>query len=165
MNLVKGKIRHRDRLLILICTGFLILCLECGRKGPPVAREVTVPPAVKDLKAEVVGDKVRLTWSVPKKGDRVFDGLEHFEIFKHKSHISVEMCPGCPIPFEHFVDIRLDDREAAQVKGDRIIWHDNIETGYRYAYKVIVHHRSGGVSKDSNVVLITANPQPVTSNQ
>jgi hypothetical protein len=165
VNLVKGKRRHQDRLLFLICTGFLILCLECGKKGPPVAREATVPPAVKDLKAEVIGDKVRLTWSVPKKGDRVFDGLEHFGIYKYKSHSSVEMCPGCPIPFEHFVDIRLDDTEAAQVEGDRIIWHDNIETGYHYAYKVIVHHRSGGVSEDSNVVQITANQQPVTSNR
>ena len=165
MNLIKGKRRHQDRFLFLICTGLLILCLECGKKAPPVAPEATVPPAVKDLKAEVIGDKLRLTWSVPKKGNKVFDGLEHFGIYRYKSHSSVEMCPGCPIPFEHLADIRLKDTEAAQVEGDRIIWHDNIETGYNYAYKVIVHHRSGGVSEDSNVVQISANQQPVTSNE
>lgn len=132
--------------------GLLILCLGCGKKAPPVAREVTVPPAVKDLKAEVIGDEVRLTWSVPKKGDKVFEGLEHFQIYKYESHSSVEMCPGCPVRFERFVDIRLDDTEAAQVEGDHIIWHDRIKADHRYAYKVMVYHRGGGVSGDSNIV-------------
>ena len=165
MNLIRSKRRHQHRFLFLICTGLLILCLECGKKAPPVAPEVTVPPAVKDLKAEVIGDKVQLTWSMPKKGDKVFEELEHFGIHKYKSHSSVEMCPGCPIPFEHFADIRLEDTEAAQVEGDRIIWHDNIAAGHCYAYKVMVYHRSGGVSEDSNVVQITANQQPAMSNQ
>jgi hypothetical protein len=131
--------------------------LECGKKTPPVAPKIIIPPAVKDLKAEVIGDKVRLTWSVPKKGDKLFDGLERFGIYKYEWDSSSEMCPGCPIPFEHFADIRLEDTEAAQVEGDRIIWHDNIAAGHRYAYKVMVYHRSGGVSEDSNIVRITTN--------
>ncbi len=158
MNLIKGKRTHQDRFLFLICTGLLILCLKCGKKAPPVAPKATVPLAVKDLKAEIIGDKVRLTWSVFKKGDKVFEGLEHFGIYKYESHSSVEMCPGCPIPFEHFVDIRLHDTEAAQVEGDRIIWHDNIEADHRYAYKVIVYHSSGGVSADSNIVQFVVKP-------
>lgn len=157
MNLIRGKRRHQHRFLFLICTGLLILCLECGKKAPPVAPKITVPPAVKDLKAEVIGDKVRLTWSVPKKGDKVFDGLERFGIYKYEWDSSSEMCPGCPIPFEHFADIRLEDTEAAQVEGDRIIWHDNTAADHRYAYKVMVYHRSGGVSEDSNIVRITTN--------
>ena len=141
-----------NRLLLLICAGLLILCLECGKKGPPVAPRVIVPPAVKDLKAEVIGDKVRLTWSVPKKGDKVFNGLEHFGVYKYRSQSSAEMCPGCPIPFEHLLDIRLDDPEPARVEGDRIVWHDDMDAGYHYAYKIIVYHKSGGVSEDSNIV-------------
>ena len=141
-----------NRLLLLICAGLLILCLECGKKGPPVAPRVIVPPAVKDLKAEVIGDKVRLTWSVPKKGDKVFNGLEHFGVYKYRSQSSAEMCPGCPIPFEHLLDIRLDDPEPARVEGDRIVWHDDMDAGYHYAYKIMVYHKSGGVSEDSNIV-------------
>lgn len=157
MNLIRGKGRHQNRFLFLICVGFLILGLGCGKKAPPVAAKATVPPAVKDLKAEVMGDKVRLTWSVPKKGNEVFDGLESFGVYKYESHSSVEMCPGCPIPFEHFLDIKLDDPKPARVEGDRIVCHDKIEADYRYAYKVVVYHKSGGVSDDSNVVRITTN--------
>jgi hypothetical protein len=141
-----------NRLLLLICAGLLILCLECGKKGPPVAPRAIVPPAVKDLKAEVIGDKVRLTWSVPKKGNKVFNGLEHFGVYKYRSQSSAEMCPGCPIPFEHFLDIKLDDPEPARVEGDRIIWHDDMDAGYHYAYKIMVYHKSGRVSEDSNIV-------------
>ncbi len=157
MNLIGEKRGHQNRFLFLICVGFLILGLECGKKAPPVAPKATVPPAVKDLKAEVMGDKVQLTWSVPKKGDEVFGGLEHFRVYKHKSHSSVEICPGCPIPFEHFLDIKLDDPKPARVEGDRIVCHDKIEADYCYAYKVVVYHKSGGVSDDSNVVRITTN--------
>ena len=154
MYLIRGKREYQDRFLSLICVGLLTLCLECGKKAPPVPPEATVPPAVKDLKAEVILDKVRLTWSVPKKGNTLFDGLEHFRVYKHQSHSSVEMCPGCPISFEQFIDIKLDDRKAARVEGDRITWHDKIEADRRYAYKVVVYHKSGGVSEDSNIVLV-----------
>ena len=157
INLIRGKRKHGDRFLFLICAGLLILSLECGKKAPPVAPEATVPPPVKDLKAEVIGDRVRLTWSVPKKGNTVFDGLTHFGVYKYDSHKSEEMCPGCPIPFEHFLDIKLDDPKPARVEGDRIIFHDIIEADHRHAYKVVVYHKSGGVSEDSNIVRITNN--------
>lgn len=125
-----------------------------------------VPPAVKDLEAETMGDKVRLTWSLPKKGNTLFAGPGYFGVYRYKSHSSVETCPGCPIPFEHFLDIRLDDPESARVDGDRIVWYDKIEANHRYAYKVVVYHKSGGVSEDSNIVQITTNDKrQITDNQ
>ncbi len=150
--LVRKKIRCQNRSLFLICAGCLILCVQCGKKAPPVAPNVVVPPAVKDLKAEVIKDEVRLTWSVPKKGDTVFDGLERFGVYKYRFHSSEETCPGCPIPFAYVVDVKLNDPEPARLEGDRITCHDKIEVGHRYAYKVVAYHKSGGVSKDSNIV-------------
>ena len=158
MNLMKRKRRPQDRFLFLACLGFLILCSECGKKAPPVVPEATVPPAVKDLEAEIIGDKARLTWSVPKKADKAFDGLGHFGVYKYKSHSSAEMCPGCPIPFEHFLDIKLDDPKQVRVEGDRFICHDDVEADHRYAYKVVVYHKSGGASEDSNIVQFVVKP-------
>ena len=155
---MRRKRRPQDRFLFLICLGFLILCSDCGKKAPPVVPEATVPPAVKDLEAEVIGDKVRLTWSVPKKADKAFEGLGHFGVYKYKAHISAEICTGCPIPFKHFLDIKLEDPEQVRVKGDRIVCHDDVEAGHRYAYKVVVYHKSGGVSKDSNIVQFVVKP-------
>ena len=155
---MRRKRRPQNRFLFLTCLGFLILCSYCGKKAPPVAPKAKVPPAVKDLEAEIIGDQVRLAWSVPKKTDKATDGLEHFGVYKYKSHISAEMCTGCPIPFEHFLDIKLDDPKKVRVEGDRIICHDNVEAGYHYAYKVVVYHKSGGVSEDSNIVQFEVKP-------
>jgi hypothetical protein len=117
-----------------------------------VAPKAIVPPAVKDLEAEVIGDRVRLTWSVPKKDNTVFDGLTRFGVYKYESHSSAEMCPGCPIAFEHYFDVKLDDPEPARVEEDRVVFHDIVEADHRYVYKVVVYHESGRVSEDSNIV-------------
>ena len=157
MNLINGRSLHQGRLLFLISTGFLILCLECGKKAPPVAPHTRVPRAVNDLKAEVVGDEVQLIWSMPKKANAVFEGLEYFRLYKHRWHRSVEMCSGCPIPFEDYLDIKLDDPKPARVEGDRIVYNEKIEPDHRYAYKVVAYHESGGASKDSNIVRFETN--------
>ena len=140
------------RINLIICLGFLIFFPQCGKKAPPAAPEAIVPPVVKDLKAEIIGDRVLLTWSVLNKGNTLFDGLEHFGVYKFESHSSAEICPGCPIPFEHYLDIKLDDPRPARVEGDRIVFLETIKADQRYAYKVVVYHKSGGESKDSNIV-------------
>lgn len=149
MKREKGR---QDRLPFLILLGLLLFCPGCGKKGPPVAPEAVVPPPVNDFKADVVSGEVRLTWSVPKKGDTMFGGIEGFRVYKYQTGGFVAPCPGCPIPFSPWLDIRLKDPEPAQVEGDRITCYDRVESGYRYVYKVIVYHKTGGVSEDSNLV-------------
>jgi hypothetical protein len=158
INPISRKRGNDHRLLFLISVGFLILCLGCGIKSPPVPPKATIPPAVKDLEAQVVGDKVQLTWSMPKKDDELVEGLAYFGVYKYKSHSSIEVCEGCPIPFEHFLDIKLEDPYPAQMEGDSIIYHDAIEANHSYAYKVVVYHNSGGVSEDSNIVHFATEP-------
>jgi hypothetical protein len=155
---ISGKRRNVHRVLFLGSVGFVILCLACGIKSPPVPPETLTPPAVRDIKAEVMGDKVQLTWSMPKKDNALFEGVEHFRVYKYKSHSSIEVCEGCPIPFKPLLDIKLDDPYPAQMEGDSIIWHDAVEANHSYAYKVVVHHKSGGVSEDSNIVHFVTEP-------
>jgi len=138
--------------------GFVILCLACGIKNPPVPPKTLTPPAIRDLKAEVIGDKVQLTWSMPKDDNELFDRVKHFRVYKYKSHSSIEVCEGCPIPFKPLLDIKLKDPYPAQMEGDSIIYHDAIEANYGYAYKIVVHHKSGGVSEDSNIVQFVTKP-------
>lgn len=146
------KKRRPDKFLFIVCAGLLILSLQCGKKGPPVAPDVVVPPAVKDLEAEVIEDRVRLTWSVLKQGDRLFDGLKHFSIYRYESDTPAKVCQGCPIPFKPFLDIKLDNPAPAQIEGDRVILYDKSKPGHSYAYKVVSYHKSGGMSPDSNIV-------------
>ncbi len=149
---MRGKRIHHRSLLFIVSAGFLLLCLACGKKGPPVPPKPTIPPAITDLQAEVIGDKVQLTWSVPKKDNAFFEGLEYFRVQKYMARSSVELCPGCPIPFQDLLEVKLKAPAPARVEGGRVIFQDAMEVDYRYAYKVVVYHESGGVSKDSNIV-------------
>ncbi len=141
--------------VVLILFAFLLFNGGCGRKGPPVPPETIIPPAIKDLKAEVVRQKVWLSWSVPTKNGSVFDGIEGFEVFRHKAGDSTEICSGCPIPFSELAEIKLVSLESSRIEGNAVTFYDRVEPGYRYAYKVRVHHESGGVSNDSNIVKVS----------
>ena len=158
INPISRKRRNDLKLLLLISLGFLIVCIGCGKKGPPVPPGATIPPAVADLEAKVVKDKVRLTWSMPKQDDELVEGLTYFVVYKYKSPVAEAVCPECPIPFEHFHDIRLKYPEPAQVEGDTIIFYDTIEADHNYAYKVLSYHEDGGVSADSNIVRFVTEP-------
>lgn len=161
-NMTRAK-GHQHSLILLMSLTFCLMHLGCGKKSAPVPPRVVVPPPVRDLKAEPVGDEVRLTWTIPKKGDTIFEGIKRFRVFKHKAHGSVARCPGCPIRFDTFFDIRLKDPLRGRVEGDRVICYDKIKSGYRHAYKVVVYHQSGGVSEASNIVELTAGPRPTKS--
>ncbi len=157
-GIITAKGKH-NRPLFLIFLGVLFLHPGCGRKAPPVAPQVVVPPAVKDLRAEVVGHDVQLTWSVPTQGDTVFEGVKGFRIFRYESRdSSTPRCPGCPIRFHEHLDIKLTDPAPARIKGGRVICRDALEPGCRYAYKVVVYHKSGGVSGNSNIVEFATEP-------
>lgn len=150
-NLIARKTMQRPRFLFLVLAGVLILGPACGKKGPPVPPKPLIPPAVTDLKAEVMGDTARLTWSIPKQENAIFEGLKYFRVYRYAAHSSVEVCQGCPIPFKRLLDIKLKNPEPARVEGDRVIFHDQMQADHRYTYKVVVHHKSGGVSRDSNI--------------
>ena len=140
------------RLLLLLGLGFLLFCLGCGKKGPPVAPQAVVPPPVKDLKAELAGDEVQLTWSVTTKNGVPLEEIEGFRVFKRQVHGSVAPCPECPVPFNEFLDIKLKYPAPARVEGRRVFCRDKVVPEGSYTYKVIVYHKSGGVSQDSNIV-------------
>ncbi|OEU45099.1 MAG: hypothetical protein BBJ60_01220 [Desulfobacterales bacterium S7086C20] len=140
--------------VVLMLLAFLLFHGGCGRKGPPVPPETVIPPAIKDLKAEVIGEKVWLNWSVPTKDGSVFDGIEGFKVFRHEAGDSTETCSGCPIPFSGLAEIKLDSSEPARIEGNVVTFYDRVKPGYKYAYKVKVYHKSGGVSNDSNIVKV-----------
>ena len=144
--------QSRLRFLTLFCLGFLFAYTGCGRKAAPVPPRTISPPPVLDLKAEVAGDAVRLTWSVPTKDNRVFPDIEGFRVLRHRSHSSEDTCSGCPLPFDTFLDILFDVPEPATIDGGRVSCDDVLQPGYRHAYKVVVVHQSGGTSSESNVV-------------
>jgi hypothetical protein len=146
----------RNRKLMKGVLGILMttLCFHvgCGRKGPPKPPRTITPPAVSDLTADLAGRRIALTWSVPRQGGEVVDGVQGFNVYRFKTSDPEKLCARCPIDFRKFEEIEMD----AGVPGeeDRVTLYDTYEPGYGYAYKVLVLHESGGMSKDSNIAKV-----------
>lgn len=151
---VKRVRRKQIRCLVFISFGFLLVCVACGRKGPPVVPWALVPPPVADLEASGVGHDVQLAWSIPERGDAGFEGIEGFKVYGSNALDLEAPCPGCPIAFSERLDVRLTDPAPMEVDDGRVVCHVKVTPGHRYAFKVVAYDESGGESKDSNVVQV-----------
>jgi hypothetical protein len=150
--MITGKITGDDRrfsTMALIAASLLCLCiLGCGKKEFPSAPRQVPPQPVADLRAQLTGDQVELSWSFSKahSGSEPVTG---FGVYRAKELLS-ESCDHCPLLFERVADIPfVEGRDGASV----MTYRDTLEKGYRYRYKVICNSK-GMNSKDSNVVVV-----------
>lgn len=142
----------RDRLWFLTVFFLLVLCGQCGIKGRPEPSRSPVPAAVHDLQAARVGNHLRLTWSSPEAGAVAFGGLQEFKVFRYRSPLMTGWGPDSPMPFRHLLTIKVRDPWPARQEDGHFIFADSVDPDFQYAYKVVTCHRSGGMSKDSNIV-------------
>ena len=140
---------NRFSIKLLIAPILLCLCiLGCGKKAMPTAPRQVPPQPVADLRVQLTGNQVGLTWSYSK----AFSGSEPitgFGVYRASESVS-ESCDHCPFLFQRVADIPfLEGRDGASV----MTYRDTLESGYRYRYKVICYSK-GLSSKDSNVVVV-----------
>lgn len=121
--------------------------VACGKKGPPVLPNVSVPQAVKDLKGEVIQEQVRLSWTIP-------EGEKLFRLLKAIEPLAEESCADCPVKFTEKFDIYITDPKIAHIEGNKVTYWDSIAPNNRYVYKIIVISEDGVESNDSNIVSV-----------
>ena len=121
----------------------------CGVKSPPLPPVQELPNAVSDLKKNITDNIVTLSWSAPdEKEDAVVD---RFSIFRSKLGLD-ENCPECPMIFKKVADINAgSDLWQGEAKVT-ISYSEELETGYRYSYKVVGYTWDLVASADSNPV-------------
>lgn len=138
------------QVLILIWVFFFIS--GCGKKAPPKPPHQVLLPAVNDLSLNKDGDKLNLSWSVPKVKEKIIQGLAGFIVCRSKKPISAFECRNCPIMFERVADIPIDIKSSGSLKKDTMTYTETLEKGYSYAYKVTAYGDNGMRSHDSNYV-------------
>ncbi len=133
---------------ILIIVAFSVFLSGCGKKAPPKPPFQEEPPIVDDLSYSLDGDRLKLTWSIPKEK---LD-LGGFYVFRSKKMVSESDCKNCPVTFKRVADISLEYDSEYFGKDGKIFYTDTLEEGYRYIYKVVVYTNNGVIGKDSNIV-------------
>ena len=130
-----------------------VFFLGCGRKTALIPPQQLVPVAISDLRYELAGDRVILTWTSPVKMEsgETLHGIETFEILR--ADIPAEdYCEGCPVRFDRLVT--LDGMSLPADSESQTVSYEetDLRAGYRYLYKV--RSRAGWwyPSRDSNEV-------------
>lgn len=109
------------------------------------------PLPVNDLSASIAGDKIKLTWTIPKEKGKVTSRLSGFTVYRSKKLLSESDCKSCPLLFKRVADIPIKAKGSKYLKKDSITYSETLEKGYRYIYKVTVYTK-GVTSSDSNYV-------------
>ncbi len=172
----------RGRIGLLLALFWVMGLGACGRRDPPVAPERRLPASVQDLSAAIIGDGVRLTWTLPKiRVDRSpIKTIQRTEVYRRLEAMG-EPEPARPavlpfvglfggpsgvVGFDRVANIALADPGSAEVRGSQLAYTDarGLAFGRRYTYVVVAVDEQGRPSPPSNRVLVAlaAPPTPPT---
>ncbi len=128
-----------------------VICVlwSCGKKGPPEPPSGKKPPSVKDLGYSISATTIKLSWTVPPTTAKAKSPVAGFLIYRNQESLGLEECPNCPIVFQQVGDVPSPRAEAL----DRpLIYTQELQTGYRYIFKVRAYDDDGLAGRDSNLV-------------
>jgi hypothetical protein len=128
----------------------LLALIACGKKGPPMPRDLPVPGGISDLRTDVKDGVIFISFTVPKTnkdGSPVKD-LDGFRIQRS--------CGSCPGGLEPFKDIHFSDKEGYTIRNGRLYTFDNEpQSGITYGYRAFSLLKNGVVGEGSNIVPVT----------
>jgi predicted small lipoprotein YifL/predicted phage tail protein len=176
---VTGRVRAALALGLLVP----LALAACGRRGPPVAPESRLPAPSQDLSAQIVGDGVRLIWSLPRiRVDRTpLREVRRVEVYRRReSGERREPAPailtfgglfGGPtelLGFDRIGNVVLAETPppGVEIAGGQVRYTDaqGLTVGQRYTYVVVAVDPQGRPSPPSNrvTVAVAAAPRPPT---
>jgi predicted small lipoprotein YifL len=143
-------LNHLYFYLKILTVFFLVISLSCcGKKGPPIPPDTVPLLPVTNLDAKLFDNLLELSWTAQAgRGMAVPDG---FRIYRSKRSLVNPECPECPDVFEMVSEMAV----AFSLWGwteRQINFHETLEDGYIYRYKVIAYTYRGLTSEWSNMV-------------
>lgn len=169
----------RTRTALALILALPVALTACGKKGPPVEPERRLPASVQDLAAAVVGDGVRLSWTLPRlRVDRSpLKDLRRVEVYRREEMGQAEPPrpailtfgglfggPSAVAGFDRVANILLAQPAPAELAGSQVTYTDaqGLAFGRRYTYVVVAVDDQGRPSPPSNrvAVAMVAPPRP-----
>lgn len=125
----------------------------CGYKDLPVPPSTVVPEPVSDLLYSVSDKGLRLSWSYPVKtiqGSAVED-ISSFDLYRAAVPLA-DYCGGCPIPFGKAIELDGGVPFDGNLRRKATYESSDLQSGYKYFYKVTSRTSWLAASGDSNIV-------------
>ena len=109
-------------------------------------------PVVTDLRHQIDGDQVTLTWSLPPSGGGTTLEVAGFYINRFKGPLDDAQCTDCPVVFERVAEMTTLAKPEGGAEKLAMTYTDPVEKGYRYVYNVTVFTPSETEGQTSNWV-------------
>jgi len=151
------KLESTPTLRWLLGAFLLLLLVGCGKKGPPIPYDVTVPTPIVDLESAIRSGRVFLRWSMPRRAPDESEMAEvsEFRILRQETPLDGEWCEECPARLEPLEVLRMDQRDNFSVAEGRVVYEDKrISHGHVYVYRVISVSARGYASELSNRAVV-----------
>ena len=116
---------------IIFVVLFVLHCVGCGIKGPPVPEDSPPLPAVADLSHRLDGSTVTLAWRLSDFLSRNQTAEANFNVYQYRSALGESMCQDCPLVFEKVATVPYVDR--GELRFATVLF---LDSGYRYVLKV-----------------------------
>lgn len=164
MNLSRYNPIRPHRLAMLLAVAALALTVAgCGKKSFPRPITQHAPPQVQNLKAEVVPQGVRLSWTIPGKWTGNAQEYPYrFSILKSEMGWDNRDCLGCPAMSQEAVHV-VDPAflESASISKGHILWVDHdVRAHHAYRYQIGLVDRRDQVVSTSNPAAAAILPAP-----
>jgi len=137
----------------------------CGRRTFPKPIVQEPPPQIKDLKAEVRGTGVELSWTLLSPKEESADISSYrFAVMKSEVPWDKRNCLECPAPDQEAIQL-IDPAypEPASMKNNRLMMLDAlVSPDHAYRYQIGIQNKKGRDLSVSNPVIakVLATPQP-----
>ncbi|MFT5699775.1 MAG: fibronectin type 3 domain-containing protein [Desulforhopalus sp.] len=125
----------------------------CGYKDLPVAPASVVPEPISDLLYNVSDKGLTLTWSYPVKtiqGTLISD-ISSFDLYRYAVPLA-DYCGGCPVPFGKAIEVDGGVVFDGKLRRKASYETSDLQSGYKYFYKVKSRTSWLAASDDSNIV-------------
>ena len=149
MNITRG-LRATGTLLF---GASLLFAGGCGYKDLPVAPASVVPKPISDLLYQVSDKGLELTWSFPVETIQgvAIDDISSFELYGAAVPLA-DFCATCPIPFAKAIEVDGGVVFDGQTRRKASYVTSQLQSGYKYFYKVTSRTSWLAASQDSNIV-------------
>ena len=121
----------------------------CGKKALPLPPHVDPVPPVTDLSYDIRGSHIVLTWTVPNEVKQGAFGEGEMILSRATIKLTSELCPECPQVFQRIAVLPIL-RAGNEPKPT---YDEEVQQGFRYTYKVVLHMESGRSSEASNLAV------------
>jgi len=140
--------------LVLLCIVSLLVT-GCGKKGPLIPPEASVPAPIDSLAVEQKEDRFFVSWVAPTKDavGRKLSDLAGFRVYRREVLPPTEDCEECPTAYRLVKTVDLDYPEGVKIYDNRYVFAESdLENGKTYQYKVLSFKKDGSESGISNKI-------------